>query len=229
MDHLVSVATVGLLDVVMRHCIRPSHKVEHTRWCAVHAATNALVAFLSLPSLVAVSLRPADCLSTSSTRLPVALAMWLHAYHVLCYRLSSDDRLHHLLFVAILGIPSYLHARPATNLMLFFMSGAPGGLIYALIACRRCGIARSWDEPRFSARVNLFFRAPGVLWGSYCLLAGASRRADIPRPILGMQLVLPVLNAVYYAHQSVRRASGSCAQPGVGAGTRSSDMSLTRA
>ena len=205
MDHLVSLGALAVFDASARRWLTPLHKVEHTRWCAVHAASNAVVAATALPSLVIVSRDPWTSLTAHATRLPITMAMWLHAYHALLYSMSTDDRMHHLVFVLLLGTPSYVYAHPITNMMLFFLSGVPGGLIYALVALRRCGIARSWDEPRFSARVNLLLRAPGVLWGTTCLLLATTRPCDVPTPVLAMQLVLPVCNAVYYARQSLER------------------------
>lgn len=207
MDHLVALASIAALDVLAYTYVRPPRKVEHTRWCAIHAAANAIVVASALPSVVAAARHPAGCLLPGATRLPVSMGMWLHAYHTVFYELSADDRMHHSVFAALLGIPSYLWARPATNVMLFFLNGAPGGMIYAFVALRRCGaVSPAWDERRFSAAVNVVLRLPGVLFATYALLAAAGAdRGGVPGWVLGMQTVLPVANAVYYAHQAVAR------------------------
>ena len=206
-SHGVALAVLALFDVTARAWVHPLRKVEHTRWCAVHAAVNAVVCVFAWADLGAVWFTPESCLvSNVASGLPVCLSIWLHAYHVIFYDLSEDDRAHHLLFVVILGVPSYMYVRPITNWMLFFLNGLPGGLIYSLIALRRCGWMTTWDEPLFSAAVNLLLRAPGVFLGILCLALGMTHSSHlVPTPVLAMQIILPFGNVVYYAHQSVVR------------------------
>jgi hypothetical protein len=199
MDHIVSLASLALLDVGVRRFVTPPlPKLSHTRWCAVHAGANALVAVTATPSLFL------HAPSAVTTRFPVTLALWLHAYHAVFYPLSADDRVHHLVYAAILGAPSYVYATAGTNAMLFFLTGVPGMLIYALVALRRCGRCVSWNEPVLSAYVNLGLRAPGICWCAWRYARAPP--AWVPAWAVVMQVGLPMLNAVYYSQQSVRRA-----------------------
>ena len=201
MDHLAALATLTALDGSTRRWLRTTNKVEHTRWCVVHAGANALVAAWGLPSLL--WLAPSD----DAPRFPVTLALWLHAYHALLYPLSTDDRVHHLVYAAVLGVPSYAYAVAGTNAMLFFLSGLPGMLIYLLVALRRCGWCVTWNEPVISACINVGLRAPGTLF--VAVRYARALPAHVPSWACTMQLVLPLVNALYYTHQSVTRAYAS--------------------
>lgn len=208
-DHLVPVAALFVLHLGAKWALPDSAlpKAAHTRWCAIHAIVNLALCTVAWPDLVAVARAPVQSpLEPPTSTQPVALALWLHLYHSVCYALSVDDMAHHLLFALLLGVPSYIHARRITNAMLFFLSGLPGALIYALVALRRVGICRAWDEPRFSLAVNTGLRAPGILCGVACVLA-QPHVAGVPRVVLAMQVGLPALNAIYYTHQSWRRVA----------------------
>ena len=213
-EHAFAIATLTLCHIgAARWVVSYSEsKREHTRWCAIHAAVNGVIALAAWPSLVATALQPRESLlpppwTNGETCIPVVLGLWLHAYHAAFYTLSSDDRAHHILYVAILGTPSYIYSRRVTNVMIFFLSGLPGGLIYALVALRRCNVSPflSWNEPKISAAINLGMRAPGVFFGALSLIRASFTTHDIPDVVLMMQAVLPVINVVYYARQSVIR------------------------
>ena len=208
--HASSLALLLCLDFVASRCTRGSRKQEHTRWCALHALSNLVIAAVAWPSLCALA---DDPLSDSDPCFPAVLAVQLHAYHAFRFDLSLDDRAHHFLFVAVLGFPSLAYPHRATHAMLFFLSGLPGAIIYALVAARRCGLARSVDERGVSALVNLCFRAPGVVYVLsrfapallFSHFPSSSLHAPPPLWVALMQLSLPAANVFFYAAQAVRR------------------------
>ena len=203
--HLACVGGLAALHVAVPRLVHPLRKPRETYWCAIHAIVNVAVMYVAWPSLWALLGGDAEAAAPhADRRAAVALAMWLHVYHAVFYSLSPDDRMHHTLFVAVLGTPSYVYASHATNAVLYFLSGLPGALIYGLIVAQRCGRLLGWSEPRVSAAVNLGLRMPGVL---ACTAAYASRlHRDVPRTVVAMQLALPLINVVYYATQSYARA-----------------------
>lgn len=201
MDHLGALSVLTGLHALTTTYIRDAPKLQHTRWCALHAMGNALITWTAASALWVT---PVRALRPGWERFPVTFAIQMHAYHALAYPLSPDDRMHHLVFAFVLGVPSYVYSTTATAAMLVFLSGLPGGLIYALVALRRCGRLAWVPEPRFSAAVNLGLRAPGILWVTARVLLIEPR--IVPLWVWWMQLVLPVINAVYYGHQSAVRA-----------------------
>lgn len=212
--HVQALGTVACCDLFARMSVSSTIRhAPHTRWCVVHALCNFVVCWTSLPDLSMVVLDPwSQPLARPASLLPVTLTLWLHLYHVVFYALSYDDRVHHLLFALVLGVPSYVYARRITNTMLFFLSGLPGGLIYALVALRRLhpSMFGAYDEPRVSLYINLLCRAPGILWASICqtlhFFVGEDESArSIPVVVLFMQVSLSSCNAVFYTQQSWSR------------------------
>ena len=209
--HAFALTSLFVFDKTVNFCLHrvdDEKKREHTKWCAVHALVNLVIATYSFPSLWATFRWPTDSLEPTPTMIPVILGLWLHMYHALFYSLSSDDKWHHVFFVLILGTPAYMYTRRVTNCMLFFISGVPGAIIYAFIALRRCNVFpfTKWDEPKLSLYVNLFFRTPGVLLTCYFIIIGVmAHPEDMPWPVVLIQVLLPIINVTYYTRQSVLR------------------------
>lgn len=218
--HVLVLTFLAVCDLASRwataRCgdVLPSAKRDHTRWCIVHALANAVVSCAAADGLAATLRLDAEraLSATWGDEVVVSLALWLHLYHSLFYDLSPDDRVHHVLYALVLGIPSYVWDNGATSAMLFFLSGVPGGILYSLVALRRCrpSFWQGVDEPSVSAAVNLLLRLPGVAacTVSYVRLAWSSFSSSVPPPplpVLAMQVTLPVVNVVYYARQSWKR------------------------
>lgn len=201
-DVAASCAALALLDAAARRLLRPLRKPEHTRWCAVHAAANVLVAAAALPSLRTVHAAP---LATTDSALPAVLAVALHLYHVAAYELSADDRGHHLLFVALMGTPSLRYHHRGTNAILAFLSGVPGALLYGLVAAQRCGRLLWANERTVSALVNVGVRTPGVLYVLACFAPAALADRALPPWVAALQIGMPLFNVGYYSWQSVCR------------------------
>ena len=199
-----------------------ARRKERTRWCAAHAVANAAIAVATARDAASVLVvAPRECLAPTPDRFPIALAVGVHVYHVACYRqtLTREDMLHHVVFAFGLGAAGYEYATAATNAMLFFLTGLPGGLVYALVAARRvgCRAALACDEPRASAVLSTCLRAPGILAVVAAMLraqAEGPRARALPTWVLVAQSVLPAVNAVHYARQSVTRAASAAAKRG---------------
>ena len=214
---LTSVAFILCFDMIARAIVPsdlPSHK--HTRWFLVHALANAVVAKTAMADVILVANHPmSETLVVPDTVIPVECALLVHLYHAALYSLSTQDRAHHVIFALVMGLPSYIFARRITNVMLFFLSGFPGGLIYVLLFCRRLGVLVEWNEPRVSVCVNCLVRAPGMLWACTCVFL-ADNATAVPLVVLAIQVSLSASNAIFYATQSwtrynrymLRRTSG---------------------
>lgn len=204
------VLLIGAFDGFARtqaHRVRDPAKRVHTRWCLVHALVNACVAGLAFPGLVRTWTLADDALLHPVGRGCVGLAIALHIYHAVWYDLSSDDRVHHILFAFVLGGPSWVYATSPVLATLWFLSGVPGGVLYGVIVLRRWGWV-DWHEPTWSLWINAALRLPGVV---VCLvqlarLLAAHGASGLPVWVMAMQFLLPAANAAYYTWQSVGRA-----------------------
>ncbi len=173
----------------------------------MHVIVNLATAWYAFPSLVHV-FRGDPHIATphpvGHDYTPVLLAVLLHLYHCVLFRLSDDDRFHHVMFALVMGVPSIMYANDAVNAMLFAISGVPGAIIYTVIVMRRLGWTHI-SEPRISALVNLCFRLPLVILinASYLATPAFSRP---PAPVVFTQVCLSTSNAVGYSLQALVRA-----------------------
>ena len=95
-----------------------------------------------------------------------AMVFALHFYHILLYRekFRYDDWLHHglMIFVALpLGI--LLPASTLTGFSLFFSTGLPSLLDYALLFGVRNGWVLPLTEKTWNRRTNVWLRSPGCV------------------------------------------------------------------
>lgn len=195
------VAAHGVSHVLLSPC------AETTIWFSMHVIVNLATAWYAFPSLAHV-LRGDPHVAiphpTGHDYTPVLSAFLLHLYHCAVFRISPDDRFHHVMFALVMGVPSILYANEAVNAMLFAISGIPGAIIYTVIVSRRLGWTRV-SEPRVSVLVNLFVRLPLVVWINASYLSTPTVLRP-PAPVVFTQVFLSTSNAIGYSLQALVRA-----------------------
>ena len=205
-------ALLGLVDLV-----RPWTPVRHpgSRYFFLHTVCNAMISVACLPDLARALLSPVAALvGPTLTVFPMAAVASIHIYHVLFFRLSSEEIFHHVQFVVplfVLGVVFKWDGGASQNWGAFFICGLPGGLNYAALVGVKEGWLSSLAQKRFDAWINATLRAPGCIVYA-CLqwqvwLAGS-------RPARGwssaaidfftlLVTFLIVFNGVYYEEQSI--------------------------
>ena len=187
-------------------CIVCPRKQAETRWCAVHAAANAVVAALTWRHVAS-----ADTRDELEAKFPITLTVAVHVYHALFYELSASDLAHHAIFIPTIAVPGVLYDwQNLGNAQLFFMCGLPGALLYTVVVARRVapGTRAYLPEARISAAVNVGMRAPGVFlaaWRLWMACTGGTL-PGVPLLCVAAQLVLAPANASYYAYEAIARA-----------------------
>ena len=188
-----------------------------SRWFAMHALVNVVIAaqtapiFFHIPSVLRDGDIGAACTASApaalSSKLPIAITLWLHLWHVAFFRLSKDDIIHHAVFVGVLVAPATVwNWGVCGNMCLFFVCGLPGAVIYGTVAAQRMGYLQWINEPVLTNAMNSYLRAPGVLfvqpflWHAYW-----TSRTEAPAAAVLAQLLLCPVNAVYYARQARER------------------------
>ena len=125
-------------------------------------------------------------------------------YHFLAFtKLRSEDIVHHLLFVGVFGAVNFLMEwGRVVNCILFFVTGLPGGIDYALLALVKLGKYDKLDEKRANARINTWLRCPGLVAVAVLMsVCGAHGVLRVPYIALAIVIVLVSGNGIYYSHQ----------------------------
>jgi hypothetical protein len=131
---------------------------------AVHAVHNAAIVYLTAPDVLHTFLHFKGLEGFPTNYAAINLCYALHLYHCLLYwrKFRFDDWLHHILMIAVaLPIGTFLEAHTLTGFSLFFTTGLPGGIDYALL----CGVRNGWigrmTEKKINRALNVWIRSPG--------------------------------------------------------------------
>ena len=175
------------------------------RWFVLHALANAVVARTGLRDVMAV-LRDPDAAMTMPIRswTPSHLAFAVHLWHTVAYnKLRAEDLWHHALFVGTFGYVNFsMRWGAIVNLLLFFMTGLPGGLDYALLAAVKQGWLPPLREKAINAKVNTYVRAPGLVFTAALLYTCARTGRSRVHPFAaGLCAALCYGNGVFYGWQ----------------------------
>jgi hypothetical protein len=131
---------------------------------AVHALHNAAIVWSTVGE-VATTFTDFAGLADYSPNYGAATAVAaLHIYHILMYadKLRFDDWLHHVLMIFVALPVGVLY--PSSTLLgfsLFFSTGLPGGIDYALLFGVRNGWLDRGTEKKVNRWLNVWIRAPG--------------------------------------------------------------------
>ncbi len=191
---------------------------EKTCWFLLHAATNFVIAAVTLPAF-SVAFHHLDWIGFLPPEAPdlgtwdAALIGSVHLYHLLAFDMDYDDWFHHLLFVpfnqAAMVLPErwgYARWGPCIRMQHFFVCGLPGGLDYVGLALRRLGLLDTERQKRLQCRLNLCLRCPGLLMTISILLLEALRTQQ-PALLCVLVLIDAALigfNSLYYTARVIR-------------------------
>jgi hypothetical protein len=213
MDTLLAIATVAaftksfsLLDKIITYYgyAKPYY--------AVHVVHNALIVATTATSVVraftdfyAISSHPMDWVAAY-------LCFALHAYHIMDYWhvFQFDDWLHHGLMIGV-ALPLGC-AGPAGSLLgmnLFFTTGLPGGLSYALLFAERNGWITREQEKKINVPIHVWIRAPGCIAHAALTTAAVLSAPYVTTGQIAVALLVAALtfwNGQYFMQQVVAAA-----------------------
>jgi hypothetical protein len=151
-------ATFSFLDRLLTRCNMDGV------YYAVHTVHNAAIVYLTIPDVIHTFLHFRQIHIFLTNYQAIYLCYGLHFYHCLLYwrKFRFDDWLHHILMIAVaLPIGTFLEAHTLTGVSLFFTTGLPGGIDYALL----CGVRNGWidrmTEKKVNRALNVWIRSPG--------------------------------------------------------------------
>lgn len=175
---------------------------------AVHTVHNAAIVYLTAPDIYATFTDFKHLSKYPTNYAAIYLCYGLHFYHCLLYwrKFRFDDWLHHLLMIAVaLPIGTFLDAHTLTGFSLFFTTGLPGGIDYALLFGVRNGWVHRMTEKAVNRALNVWIRSPGCAAHAALAFAFMLPFADkTPTFVLGTLAPLLVYwNGQYFMGQIV--------------------------
>jgi hypothetical protein len=185
----------------------------HKPYYAVHVVHNAAIVAMTLPDLV----RCFGSLSMVTWYQPchfaALLCYALHFYHIKDYWRSfhPDDWLHHGLMIGVaLPLSLFVDSGALLGMNLFFTTGLPGGISYALLFAERNGWIERVTEKAINVPVHVWLRAPGCTAHAALTTATmlSSHSATSWQKAIGLLIAgLTYWNGQYFMQQVVAAAS----------------------
>ena len=175
---------------------------------AIHAAHNAAIVGITGNEVIqALTNFEASIVAPQNFR-ALQLVFALHFYHIAAYwrKFRTDDWLHHILMIGIaLPIGGLVPAGGLLGYSLFFTTGLPGGIDYALLFLNRNGWLHRNVEKRVNTWLNVWIRSPGTV--SLATLTALRLSREVPYTSLWwggiITGVLNYWNGQYFMQQVV--------------------------
>jgi hypothetical protein len=138
----------------------------HNPFYLVHAIHNGFIVYYTLPDVVN-TITNYKYLHTYPTNMTaILLCFALHIYHTILYykKFRYDDWLHHILMICFaLPIPLIYESHTLIGYSLFFTTGLPGGIDYALLFAVRNNLLNKMTEKKINSWLNTWIRSPGCI------------------------------------------------------------------
>lgn len=217
MYHVVRMAygilTISFIDIML--FVYNKHMNTTARWFLIHSFVNFIIAFISLPGVATFLQDPlsamipqnnTDDIFTPDSKWPITLVVCLHLYHCCgMFKLTTQDILHHTVFVPTLGIPGMIYEWGClSNWLVFFICGIPGGIDYLILGLQKNEKMGGVNQKQICANLNMWIRLPGILFAiGIAYVIYKENKYEVPfLPFLIQVLFMPI-NVLYYAKQSV--------------------------
>ena len=173
-------------------------------WFTLHALANAAIVGYAWGDTLHLLAHPLDAFGASEGRTQ-GIVMAIHLYHVLGFKLSMDDKIHHAVSVGVVGSMGYMvRLGRVQNAMNFFVCGLPGGIDYLLLAAAKSNLIPKITEKRINLWLQVAIRWPGMLLCiNHAIVSKLSHGDEVSVgwiPILIMSC-LHGWNGLYYAQR----------------------------
>lgn len=179
---------------------------------AVHVVHNAAIVALTLPDLIRCFWSLPFATFYQPNHFAALLCYALHFYHIKDYwhSLMSDDWLHHGLMIGVaLPLTLFVDGGALLGMNLFFTTGLPGGISYALLFAERNGWIDKVTEKAINVPVHVWLRAPGCTANAALAAATllSSHSATGWQKVFGLLIAgLTYWNGQYFMRQVVEAA-----------------------
>lgn len=203
--------SVNLVVYTCAFCVSDyllSHFGFEGRYYLNHFVANMFVSMFTLSDLVHSYDMKTVILSSYDYR-AITMVFAIHVYHVIMYfrKFTFDDWLHHGLMICFaLPLSVAMNQVKLINHSLFFLSGFPGGVNYALLFLERNGFLSKQTQKKINKHLNIWVRQPGCIATCVLILIGIYNFAEFEtyQTIVGLLVCLVVYwNGNYFMEQVV--------------------------
>ena len=119
---------IGIIDLFLIICFG-----SKARWFQLHAVINLYIVYLIKNDIYNIYLNPINGINKLTDHNDTSIIFNLHLYHIVMFgKLNFDEYIHHLLFVFLGVLPSYLYIK--TNILkigYLACCGLPGFIEYS--------------------------------------------------------------------------------------------------
>lgn len=177
----------------------------------IHALHNAHIVNLTWPDVVGTYTGFKELSTFEPNYEAAAYVFALHIYHCLRYwrTFRYDDWLHHILMIGV-ALPIGVTSASSTLLgySLFFCTGLPGGIDYALLFLTRNGWLHPLREKAVNRWLNVWVRSPGCISHAtltfvYALSSLSASTSTLQKGIAVLPGLLMFWNGQYFMDQIV--------------------------
>ncbi len=176
---------------------------------AVHVFHNAAIVAVTARDVYASFTDFSNVTQYPTAWTAVFLCYALHLYHLYVYHkvFYLDDWLHHGLMVALaLPLGSTVAAGALMGANLFFTTGLPGGINYAMLFAEKNGWITQATRKRVNTPVHVWMRGPGCTAVATLIAAAAWSAAEASmwhRVAATATAALTFWNGIYFMQQVV--------------------------
>lgn len=199
------------ISVKLAYFINKKIKIEENqniRWFFIHSISNIGICYYSINDLVICLTKPTEINNytwNDNSYITFYISIILHIYHVLFFKLNTNDKLHHFLMVAISGNIELYQKSIICPAVLFFLSGLPGFIDYFLLFLVKLKKISKNKEKSIYLFLSTYIRAPGACILSYINLINLYnnyKELNINCLLVLLSTMLVFWNGQYYLMQT---------------------------
>lgn len=145
------------------------------KWFFVHSITNYFIADYCINDMILCLNNINTCYSIKWNNYSYNayyLSILLHIYHLLFYKVTKTDIIHHLVMCGIAGPLIYFQDTILSSTSLFFMSGLPGMIDYFILFLVKIGKFNSLKQKTNYINICIWLRSPGCLLCVFASIPG---------------------------------------------------------
>ena len=157
---ITSLVLISIMGKICQYTIATEAK---SRYFLIHAIINLFVSYFIWGDIYQILLQPSILYTQALTNtMGFSIAIALHFYHCLFYKLNKLDWIHHIVMIFI-ATPFTLYFQPwiVSNPPLLMLNGIPGAIDYFLLYLTEKNIIKDkLIEKRINVYLNTWIRAP---------------------------------------------------------------------